>query len=291
MLEVGGMEWWASSAATVEAALCIRPGVVSVEANAGGRREALETAIVLDDRNLCTPREGNYPVMNKLSLAVGAAGLAALVTLTACGTSSTEQAAPSTTSAAGVTGTDAHNQADVRFAQQMIPHHAQAVQMSDILLAKEGIDPRVTEMAGQIKAAQGPEIEQMQAWLTEWGLPTMPMGTTGMPMPGHDTSMMPGTGMPGPDDVPMPSPPDAAPGPGMNGMMSEQDMAALQNAEGTDASRMFLTQMIAHHRGAITMAQNEIDTGEYPDAVALARSIAESQQQEITTMENIVATL
>ena len=66
----------------------------------------------------------------------------------------------------------AHNDADVMFAQHMIPHHQQAVEMSDIVLAKQGIDPRVTELATAIKAAQGPEIKQMQEWLGAVGQPT-----------------------------------------------------------------------------------------------------------------------
>src|SRR4051812_8528701 len=132
---------------------------------------------------------------------------------------------------------EAHNQSDVMFAQHMIPHHQQAIEMSDVVLAKQGIDPRVTDLAKQIKAAQGPEIQQMQGWLTQWGSPQMPMPSG---MPGHGD--MPGmSGMPG-----------------MTGMMSEQDMAALQNAQGVEASKLFLTQMIAHHEGAITMGQNEI---------------------------------
>ncbi len=60
------------------------------------------------------------------------------------------------------------------FAQHMIPHHQQAVEMSDVLLGKQGIDPRVTELATQIKGAQAPEIEQMQGWLKQWGNPPMP---------------------------------------------------------------------------------------------------------------------
>ena len=79
--------------------------------------------------------------------------------------------------------------------------------------------------------------------------------------------------------------------PGMAGMMSEQDMAALQNARGVEASKLFLTQMIAHHEGAITMAQKEIKDGQYPAALELARAIVTSQQKEIETMKGILATL
>jgi uncharacterized protein (DUF305 family) len=75
------------------------------------------------------------------------------------------------------------------------------------------------------------------------------------------------------------------------GMMSEEDMSALRNAQGVDASKLFLTQMIEHHQGAVTMAQNEIRDGQYQPAVAMARSIVDSQQQEINTMNGILASL
>ncbi|MFD6062175.1 DUF305 domain-containing protein [Rhodococcus wratislaviensis] len=246
--------------------------------------------------------------MKTTNLAVGAAAVAALVALTACSNSSNDQSAQSSTSAS-VTATTAsaatHNEADVTFAQQMIPHHTQAIEMSDVVVAKDGIDPRVTELANQIKAAQGPEIEQLQGWLTEWGQSSMPMSTSGMMTPGQSMPMSvpgmnptgenmpmstPGMEMPG-HAMPMQSSQTPAPGAGGMGMMSAEDMTALQNAQGVDASRLFLTQMIAHHQGAIAMAQNEIDSGQYPDAVAMARTIADTQQQEITTMQNILASL
>jgi uncharacterized protein (DUF305 family) len=190
-------------------------------------------------------------------LTIGAAALAALLTVTAC--SSGNQAATSSSTSAGTSAASssapaaqAHNQADVTFAQNMIPHHQQAVQMSDIILGKQGIDPRVVQLATQITATQGPEVQQMQSWLSQWGQPTM--------------SMAPG-------------------------MMSDQDMAALQNAQGVDASKQFLTGMIQEHQPAITMAQDEIKSGQYPPAVALAHSIVTNHQQEITTMQGILASL
>ncbi|MFZ2177014.1 MAG: DUF305 domain-containing protein [Rhodococcus sp. (in: high G+C Gram-positive bacteria)] len=221
--------------------------------------------------------------MTRKSLAAGVAALAALVTLTACSNSGNDQAARGSTSASVTATTDSaetHNQADVAFAQHMIPHHAQAIEMSDVVLAKDGIDPRVTDLANQIKAAQGPEIEQLQGWLNEWGQSSMPMSTPGMEMPGHAMPMQS-------SQVPAPG----AGGMGMSGMMSAEDMTALQNAQGVDAVRLFLTQMIAHHQGAIAMAQHEINAGRYPDTVALARTIADTQQQEITTMRSILSSL
>jgi uncharacterized protein (DUF305 family) len=200
--------------------------------------------------------------MSRATMAVGAAVLAAVLAVGACSNSDTGKAGPSATGAStSAPAVDPHNQADVTFAQQMTPHHRQAVEMSDMVLGKQGIDPRVVDLAGQIKAAQAPEIEQMQTWLSQWGTP-IPSAMPGMP------------GMTG-----------------MDGMMSEQDMASLQNAQGVAASKLYLTQMVKHHQGAIIMAQDEINHGQFPAAIAMARAIVTSQQQEIDTMNKILASL
>jgi uncharacterized protein (DUF305 family) len=205
--------------------------------------------------------------MWKRTTTIGAGALVVLAISTGCSSSNESEhpaghaSSASTTAAPGTAAAEAHNDADAMFAQHMIPHHTQAIEMSDTLLAKQGIDPRVTQLANQIKAAQGPEIAQMQGWLTQWGTPAMP------PMSDHG---------------------DMA---GMSGMMSEQDMTALKDAQGVDATKLFLTQMIAHHEGAITMAQTEIKDGQYAPAIALAHTIATTQQQEIDTMKGILATL
>ncbi|MDT5234810.1 MAG: hypothetical protein QOF47_797 [Mycobacterium sp.] len=204
----------------------------------------------------------------KITLA-GAGALVALVVTAGCSSSDSGSEHPAehstsvsaTASPTAPAAAEAHNDADVMFAQQMIPHHTQAIEMSDTLLAKQGIDPRVTELANQIKAAQGPEIQQMQGWMTQWGTPSMP------PMSGHGDM------------------------PGMSGIMSEQDMTALKDAQGVDAGKLFLTQMITHHKGAITMAQSEIKDGQYPPAVEMARAIVTTQQQEIDTMNGILGSL
>jgi uncharacterized protein (DUF305 family) len=204
----------------------------------------------------------------------GAGAMAVLVFSAACVKVDTarEDAAGQTTSGTAnasatspAAGTEAHNNADVWFVRHMIPHHQQAIEMSDILLAKQGIDPRVTAMANRVKAAQGSEIQQMQDWLNRWGSPPMPATAPGdMQMPAHG---------------------------GMLGRLSERELDALREAKGADASRLFLTQMIAHHEGAISVAQTEIEEGQYPPAVAMARSIASNQQQEIDTMKSILASL
>jgi len=162
----------------------------------------------------------------------------------------------------------------------MIPHHQQAIEMSDMLLGKQGIDPEVISLANEIKNAQGPEIEQMQGWLAEWGASSSPApAPTSTVMPGHD---MPGHQMPSGDMGDMPGMG------GGQGMMSDADMAALQNAQGAEASRLFLTQMIEHHKGAIMMAQEEIEIGQFPAAVEMARAIVSSQQAEIDTMQGML---
>jgi uncharacterized protein (DUF305 family) len=242
--------------------------------------------------------------MWKRTILTGAGALAALVIAAGCSNSGEQQAGQTTTAATATAsatttpGAEAHNQADAMFAMHMIPHHQQAIEMSDMVLAKQGIDPRVTELAKQIKAAQGPEIEQMQGWLNQWGMPmqsgSMPMPSGNMPMPSGNMPMPSGS-MPGHGDMTtsseMPSMSGMPGMPGMSGMMSEADMTALQNAQGVEASKLFLTQMITHHEGAITMAQTEIKSGQYPAAVELARSIVTSQQKEIDTMKGILATL
>ena len=138
------------------------------------------------------------------TVVVGVAAVAALLALGACSEATTEQAAPSSpsVSTSAPAQAPAHNNVDAMFAQHMIPHHQQAIEMSDMILGKQGIDTRVTELAKQIKNAQGPEIEQMKGWLTEWGMPTtMP----GMDMPGHSmpsASETPGDGSRGHGDMP-----------------------------------------------------------------------------------------
>ena len=224
--------------------------------------------------------------MNMKPLAAGAMALAVVFAAVACSGSATDTPAPSVTTSA-VEEVAAHNRADVMFARMMIPHHTQAIEMSDMLLAKEGIPDQVTALAEQIKAAQGPEIDEMNSWLEQWDDPQMP---NGMPGTGHMPEMtsMPGMGRGMPDNDDMP---DMGGVGGMGGMMSAQDMQALADAQGIEATRLFLTQMIAHHEGAIEMAETELRQGKYPDTIALARTIAVTQQREIDTMRQLLTTL
>ena len=158
-----------------------------------------------------------------------------------------------------------HNDADVAFATQMIPHHAQAVEMAE-MVDGEDVDPEVAELAADIEAAQAPEIETMTGWLEEWGeeVPATD-GMSGMSGMGEDHE-----------------------GHDMAGMMSPADMEALADADGEEFQTMWLEMMIEHHRGAIEMAATEQEDGEYDDAVELAARIEETQASEIATMEDLL---
>ena len=167
---------------------------------------------------------------------------------------------PATTDPAGDDATpDGVNDADVTFATMMIPHHEQAIVMSDMVLPKEDLDPSVLELAQDIKDAQGPEIEQLRGWLEDWGVDQH----------SHDMSDM--------ED--------------MDGMLSEDELAALDAAPGPEASRLYLEQMIVHHEGAVDMARTEVEQGSHTEAVELANSIIESQNAEIQQMRDMLAAL
>ncbi|MFC7715811.1 DUF305 domain-containing protein [Nonomuraea recticatena] len=196
----------------------------------------------------------------RLALTV-AAGTGALTLLTACGGTDnataghemavTTHSAPPATTATARPGAS-FNDADVMFAQNMILHHQQAVEMSD-LAESRAADAEVKELAAKIKDAQEPEIQTMEGWLETWDEP-MPSG--GMH---HD----------------------------MPGMMTAEDMKKLEDAKGAAFDRQFLRMMIAHHEGAIEMAKTEQKQGANDEAKKLAETIESSQQTEVEQMQKI----
>lgn len=234
----------------------------------GCRFPALNPAQEAWQPPLPAPRAG-FPkdaIHMKKPITLSAAALAAVITLAGCGSNATpgsstmpaDHGAMSSSAPAGSPGAMGHNSADTLFTQSMIPHHAQAVEMSDMMLSKQGINPAVTELATKIKAAQGPEIEQMNGWLKGWNEPTA--------MAGHGEA-----------------------GHSMAGMMSDDDLKALDAAQGKEADRLFLTQMIAHHEGAVQMAKAEIADGQNSGAVKLAQEIVTAQESEIEEMKELLA--
>ncbi|NYI99795.1 uncharacterized protein (DUF305 family) [Nocardioides thalensis] len=196
-----------------------------------------------------------------------AAALAAVLllvpTLSACGGDDPADDRPALSSTA-------HNDADVEFATAMIQHHAQAMSMVD-LAAERDLDPKVQRLAEAIRAAQGPEIETMVDWLQEWGedIPETMRDHVNM---GHHGDI--GEAMEGMDtDMP--------------GMMSAEDMTALQDATDAEFQDLWLTMMVEHHEGAVEMAETEQDAGQYRPAVELADRIVTTQTAEIEQMERL----
>ena len=111
----------------------------------------------------------------------------------------------------------AYSGADIMFAQMMIPHHQQAVDMGT-LAETRALSPEVKKLAAQIKSEQAPEITQMKGWLKDANV-SLDMG--------HDM--------------------------GMGGMLSDTEMSALAAATGAEFDRLWLEGMIAHHEGALHM--------------------------------------
>ncbi len=215
-----------------------------------------------------------------LKTTVAALAATAALGLAGCGTDQTAQpggmggmdhsspTAPSTTpnpsagASASASEPTAFNDADVAFAQMMTPHHEQAVTMSNTLLKKSGLNPEVTVLAEEIKAAQQPEIEKMKGWLTAWGKGSGDGGMAGMD---HGSSH--------------------------DGMATDAELQKLDQADGADGQKMYLVMMTAHHEGAIKMAQTELSDGKNPEAVQLAKAIVASQQQELTVMKDLLGKL
>jgi uncharacterized protein (DUF305 family) len=150
------------------------------------------------------------------------------------------------------------NEADVTFAQSMIPHHEQAVEMAK-LAEENGSSPAVRKLAAEIEAAQSPEIKKMRAWLATWGRPEA-KGMAGMDHGGGD----------------------------MPGMMSSKEMAALKATTGRKFDDEFLKMMAEHHRGAIAMAKTEQKEGQNPEAQALAADVISAQTAEIARIEKLL---
>ncbi|TYK51217.1 DUF305 domain-containing protein [Actinomadura decatromicini] len=187
------------------------------------------------------------------------------VALTACGDDDSgsmpeHSMRPGSSSSAGTqpgTQQAAHNEQDVMFAQMMIPHHRQAIEMAD-LAASRASSPEVGRLAAAIKKAQDPEITRLTGWLTSWGVavPSSGMG-----------SMHHG---------------------GMDGMMSAKEMKDLEAAKGRAFDTAFLEMMIKHHQGAVEMAKAEQASGRFPAAKRMAGDIVSSQSAEIEKMRSLL---
>lgn len=194
-------------------------------------------------------------------LAAPAIALALTATLAACG-SDDASSGDTTPATQAPTGSDAAvflNEADIEFAQGMIAHHEQAIEMAEIALDPNvGASPEVIDLATRIKGAQDPEVELMTGWLTVAGEPVV-MDTSD----GHDMSSM-------------------------DGMMTVEQMDAMAAMTGTEFDQMWLEMMIAHHEGAISQSETVKAAGSNADVLTLADQIVSAQQAEITEMRALL---
>lgn len=202
------------------------------------------------------------------TFALPAIALALVATLAACGsddssssdtTTAAVTVAPGAAAPAGSTGTAALNATDVEFAQGMIAHHEQAIEMAEIALDPNiGASAEVIDLATRIEGAQDPEVTLMTEWLTAAGEPVAMELTEG-----HDMSSM-------------------------EGMMTAEQMDGMAAMTGTGFDQMWLGMMIAHHEGAIAQSQTVKANGANPDVLALADQIIAAQQAEITEMQALL---
>jgi uncharacterized protein (DUF305 family) len=146
-----------------------------------------------------------------------------------------------------------YSQNEVMFAAMMIPHHEQAVTMSNMALTNT-TNPKVLDLAQRIKAGQEPEIIQMNTWLD------------------GSYSMMDHSGHL------------------MGGMLSDQDLEKLGTLKNKDFDEMFLTAMIEHHEGALQMTQMILNSSNN-EVKTLADNIINSQTKEIAEMKELLANL
>ena len=137
---------------------------------------------------------------------------------------------------------------DINFAEMMIPHHEQAIEMSEIAF-KNTMNSEVLQLAQEIKEAQAPEIDLMKSW-------------SGVKVSTHAGHMM-------------------------DGMLSEDELDALRGATGAEFDRLFLQGMIKHHQGAIEMAM-DVKNSNSMVVAELSATIITQQEIEITRMEELL---
>jgi uncharacterized protein (DUF305 family) len=162
--------------------------------------------------------------------------VASVLLLSACGTPAT------------------HNSADVAFAQGMVPHHEQALEMTE-LVASRTENPHVIDLAARISKAQQPEIDRMNGWLKTWSAPVQASSHTSH---GHSES---------------------------HGMV---ELGNLADLDGIEFDRQWLSLMIQHHRGAVEMARKHLSAGTDPETRKLAQDVVTHQEEEISEMESLL---
>jgi len=176
------------------------------------------------------------------------------------------------------------SEADIKFMQGMIMHHSQAVEMTDLLRTRSQ-DKEVQALGKRISISQTDEMRFMKQWLTDRGLPLSEhrsMDMAGMDMSGMDHASMDNASMDHMDMGPMPM---------MPGMLTPAQMKALAAATGPAFDHLFLTGMIQHHTGALTMVKDLFATpgaGQDPQLFDFASDVDNTQQAEIDIMRHML---
>ena len=164
-----------------------------------------------------------------------------------------------------------HNEADVEFATAMVEHHAQAIQMANFTIGRDGIDPRIAELAEEIRLSQTAEIDEMAGFLRSWGEEVPETGFATGDSHSHDSEMVGG------DHADMP------------GMMTAAEMEELAAAQGDAFAKMWMQMMIEHHEGALAMVDEVQDDGEHEGLRRLAEQMEAAQRTEIGDLERWLA--
>jgi uncharacterized protein (DUF305 family) len=166
------------------------------------------------------------------------------------------------------------SEADTKFMQGMIMHHAQAVEMTELLRSRSQ-NTEIQALGKRISISQTDEMRFMKQWLTDRGLPLS--GSGSMDMGGMD--------MAGMDHM------DMGPMPMMPGMLTPVQMKALAAATGPAFDHLFLTGMIQHHTGALTMVKDLFaapGAGQDPQLFDFASDVDNTQQAEIDIMRHML---
>jgi uncharacterized protein (DUF305 family) len=205
-----------------------------------------------------------FVTRTRITLAIAATTTAAALFAAGCSSDDTDSMPGmehgSSSNSAATSATPAarsdFNDADVTFLQMMYPHHAQAVEMAELVPTRSE-NPQLLALAAEVEKAQAPEMQQISTMLASFGkqAPTASGGHSGHVMAG---------------------------------MMTPEQMSALQAASGVEFDRQWMTMMIDHHTGAIAMANTELTSGANSEAKALAGAIIAAQQAEIGTMRAIL---
>lgn len=149
-----------------------------------------------------------------------------------------------------------HNRADVEFATNMLPHHQQGLDLS-AMAPDNSSNPQLIKFASGIAAAQGPQIQTLKGFIVQWSEKANTQA-------GDKANIT------------------------VHGMVDQATMTKLGSLHGADFDRLWLQSMIGHHRGAVEMAQAEIDNGVNTGAVTMAHNIVTTQQAEIDQMTKLL---